>query len=131
MTEDAYPRTRRFLMGRSRDALSEREKVLLESVVDKVERFTAPHTVLKRGDVVDQSTILIEGTIARVIHEDGKRHIVALHVPGDFVDLHGFALKRLDHDVVSIGSVQIGYVPHERIQAILETEPTLARMLWY
>ena len=118
-------------MGRSRDALSEREKVLLESVVDKVERFTAPHTVLKRGDVVDQSTILIEGTIARVIHEDGKRHIVALHVPGDFVDLHGFALKRLDHDVVSIGSVQIGYVPHERIQAILETEPTLARMLWY
>jgi CRP-like cAMP-binding protein len=131
MTEDAYPRTRRFLMGRSRDALSEREKVLLESVVDKVERFTAPHTVLKRGDVVDQSTILIEGTIARVIHEDGKRHIVALHVPGDFVDLHGFALKRLDHDVVSIGSVQIGYVPHERIQVILETEPTLARMLWY
>ncbi|MGC0225632.1 Crp/Fnr family transcriptional regulator [Pseudooceanicola onchidii] len=131
MTDEAFPYTRRFLQGRSRDALSDREKGLLEGLVDKVERFTAPHTILNRGDVVDQSTILIEGTVARVIHEDGKRHIVALHVPGDFVDLHGFALKRLDHDVVSIGSVQIGFAPHDRIQKILETEPTLARMLWY
>lgn len=131
MTDDPYPHTRRFLLGRSRDALTEREKALLESLVAEVERFTAPHTILKRGDVVDQSTILIEGTVARVIHEDGKRHIVALHVPGDFVDLHAFALRRLDHDVVSIGSVQIGYVPHDRIQTVLETEPNLARMLWY
>lgn len=131
MTEDAYPYTRRFLQGRSRDALSKREKALLESLVDDVERFTAPHTILERGKVVNQSTILIEGTVARVIHEDGKRHIVALHVPGDFVDLHAFALKRLDHGVVSIGSVQIGYVSHDRIQKVLESEPTLSRMLWY
>ncbi|WP_088636147.1 Crp/Fnr family transcriptional regulator [Phaeobacter sp. 22II1-1F12B] len=131
MSNQDFPYTRRFLQGRSRDALSEREKGLLEGCVENVERFTAPHTILDRGEVVDQSTILIEGTVARVIQDNGKRHIIALHVPGDFVDLHGFALKRLDHDVVSIGTVQIGYAPHHRIQKILETEPTLARMLWY
>ena len=131
MTEDAYPYTRRFLQGRSREALSEREKAVLEGLVENVERFTAPHTILERGTYLERSTILIEGTLARVIREGDKRHIVALHVPGDFVDLHAFALKRLDHDIVSIGSVQIGYALHTRIQEVLETEPNLARMLWY
>lgn len=131
MTEDAYPYTRRFLQGRSRDALSENDKRLLEGLVDRVERYTSPETILERGNLLNQSTILIEGTLARVINEGGKRHIVALHVPGDFVDLHAFALKRLDHDVVSIGTVQVGYAPHDRIQHVLENHPTLARMLWY
>jgi CRP-like cAMP-binding protein len=131
MTDDDFPKTRRFLQGRSRDALSRREKALLEGLVERTERFTAPHVILNRGAVVEQSTILIEGFVARVITEGGKRHIVALHVPGDFVDLHAFALKRLDHDLVSIGAVQIGYAPHDRIEEILRSEPNLARMLWY
>ncbi|WP_121062599.1 Crp/Fnr family transcriptional regulator [Chachezhania antarctica] len=131
MTEDSYPRTRRFLQGRSRDALDVRERSLLESLVDEVQQFTSPHTILKRGDVQDRSTILIEGTVARVIHEGGKRHIVALHVPGDFVDLHAFTLKRLDHDVVSMGAVRVGYVTHDALTRVLETEPNLSKMLWY
>lgn len=131
MSDDDFPNTRRFLQGRSRDALDAREKGVLECLVERVERFTGPHKVLERGTVLHQSTILIEGFVARVIHGDGKRHIVALHVPGDFVDLHAFALKRLDHDVVSVGTVQIGYAPHDRIEEVLKNEPNLARMLWY
>ena len=73
MTEDAYPYTRRFLQGRSREALSEREKAVLEGLVEDVERFTAPHTILERGTYLERSTILIEGTLARVIREGGKR----------------------------------------------------------
>ncbi len=131
MTDDAFPLTRRFLQGRSRDALDARERGVLEGLIQRVERFTEPVTILERGAVLDQSTILIEGTVARVIHEGGRRHIVALHVPGDFVDLHAYALKRLDHDVVSIGTVQVGYAPHAAIDDVLATEPNLARMLWY
>lgn len=131
MSYDDYPNTRRFLQGRSREALTTREKGVLEGLVERTERFTGPHVILERGTLLQQSTMLIEGFVARVIHADGKRHIVALHVPGDFVDLHAFTLKRLDHDVVSIGTVQIGYAPHARIEEVLRTEPNLARMLWY
>lgn len=131
MTEDDYPKTHRFLQGRSRDALSPREKALLEGLVEGTERFTSPHVILRRGSVIERSTMLIEGFAARVITEGDRRHIVALHVPGDFVDLHAFALKRLDHDLVSIGAVQVGYAPHDRIETVLKTEPNLSRMLWY
>ncbi|MWD28287.1 helix-turn-helix domain-containing protein [Aquicoccus sp. SCR17] len=131
MSHDSFPYTHRYLKGRGREQLSTRECGLIEDLVQDVERYTAPHTILERGHILDRSTLLIEGFVARVIREEGKRHIVALHVPGDFVDLHAFALKRLDHDVVSIGPVQIGHVTHDRLEALMECEPHLARVLWY
>ena len=131
MYDPDHPLTRRFLEGRSRNALTGREKDILEGLIDSTERFTAPHTILERGKELNRSTLLIEGIVARVINDRGRRHIVALHVPGDFVDLHAFALKRLDHDVVSIGTVQIGYAHHDRLEEVLRTEPNLSRMLWF
>ncbi|GGL97315.1 transcriptional regulator [Pseudooceanicola nanhaiensis] len=131
MSREAYPLSHRFLRGRGRSQLSADDCGTIENLFHDVERFTTAHTILERGDVLDQSTLLIEGFVARVIREEGKRHIVALHVPGDFVDLHAFALKRLDHDVVSIGPVQIGYVKHARLEALIPKKPQLMRMLWF
>jgi CRP-like cAMP-binding protein len=126
-----YPLTGRFLMGRARHAMREREKKLIESLVERTERFDGAHTVLERGVRLDVSTMLIEGTAARVMPRNRGRHIVALHVPGDFVDLHAYALKRLDHDLVTVGPSLLGFVPHERLSEILRDEPHLARLLWF
>lgn len=126
-----YPLTGRFLMGRVRHALREREKELIESMVERTESFAAPHTVVERGQRLDQSTIVIEGMVARVVPRKRARHIVGLHMAGDFVDLHGYALKRLDHHLVTLGPARLGYVPHERLRALLSQEPHLARLLWF
>lgn len=128
---DRHPHSWRFLLGRVRHALSERELDIVEGLIENVEHFSGQHRVLERGDVVNKSTLLIEGFVARVIERDGKRHIVAIHVPGDFVDLHGFALKRLDHSVVTIGTARLGYVSHDRLTRLLAEEPHLARLLWF
>jgi CRP-like cAMP-binding protein len=53
-----------------------------------------------------------------------------LHVPGDFVDLHSFLLKRLEHNVMTLVPSRIAIVPHERLVAISERYPHLARLLW-
>ncbi|AJE48869.1 Crp/Fnr family transcriptional regulator [Celeribacter indicus] len=131
MTQDRYPLTHKFLMGRARHHLDDREKGLLEESIVEVQRCPSAHVVLERGDVIERSTLLIDGFIGRVIFENGQRHIVALHVPGDFVDLHAYALKRLDHNVVAIGPVRVGYIPHTRIDELMNTEPHLSRMLWF
>lgn len=128
---ETYPLTGRFLMGRLRHAMSEEEKRTIESLIDTTEEFDKPHTVLARGDLADRSTMLIEGFMLRAIVEDGQRHIVGLHVPGDFADLHVFALKRLDHDLVTIGPARVGYVPHERLARLVAEQPHLARLLWF
>ena len=131
MSVSAYPLSHRFLLGRARHRLSEHERGVVEGLITDVERFTSAHVVLERGDVVSRSTLLIEGFVARVINEGGRRHIVALHVPGDFVDLHAFALKRLDHSIVSIGPVMVGYTTHKKLEGLMQTEPHLSRMLWF
>ena len=131
MGASQYPRTGRFMQGRVRQAMRPREMELLENLVESTEMFTAPHTLIRRGEVAERSTMLIDGFIARSITRGGKRHIVGIHVPGDFVDLHGFALKRLDHDVVTLGHTLVGYTPHDRLVQVMRDEPHLARMLWF
>lgn len=126
-----YPLTGRFLMSRARHAMREREKDLIESLVERTETFDAARKVAERGVPLNQSTILIDGMAARVMPREGGRHIVALHMAGDFIDLHAYALKRLDHDIVTLGPARVGYVPHERLHELLGEEPHLARLLWF
>ena len=128
---EQYPLTGRFLLGRTRHAMGEREKDMLEASIAQVEEFDKPHRIIARGEPADRSTMLIDGFILRTIHENDRRYVVGIQVPGDFVDLHAFALKRLDHDVVTVGPTRVGYVPHDRIAKIHETEPHLSRLFWF
>ena len=133
MVEDAdrYPLTGRFLMGRSRHAMGEREKDILESSITEVMEFDRSTCILARGQLADRSTMLIEGFIIRIIIERDRRYIVGFHVPGDFVDLHAYALKRLDHEVVTVGPTKVGFAMHETIGHIHETVPHLSRLFWF
>lgn len=123
--------TRLFLKGRLRHAMSEREMALIEGLVTQTERVADGTIIQRRAVPATKSTLLLDGFIARTIETDGERHIVGLQVPGDFVDLHAFALKRLDHDVVTIGPALLGHVPHEKLAQILRDEPHLTRILWF
>lgn len=128
---ERYPLSGRFLMGRSRHAMREREKELLESGFHEVAEYDRPHCILSRGELATFSTMLVDGFVLRVIRERGRRDIVGIHVPGDFVDLHSYALRRLDHDVVTLGPTRVAYMAHERIDEIHANEPHLSRLLWF
>lgn len=124
--------TRRFLLGRARDALTEAQKQILESAVSGTKALP-PRTVLqRRGEVVNQSALLIDGVMCRYIDDhEGHRQLVSLQVPGDFVDLHAFPLKRLDHDVASLGPCTVATFEHHTLAEILEQHPRLTRWLWF
>lgn len=130
-SETRHPLTGGFLRGRLRHAMTPEEMDVVEGLIVETERLSGTHVVLRRGEVLHRSTILIEGYVLRVMEDDGKRHIVGINVPGDFIDLHGFALKRLDHDVMTVGSTVLGYAPHESIAQVLEDSPHLARIMWF
>ena len=128
---ERYPLSGRFLMGRSRHALGEREKDQLESIFDPAVQLDPGTCILSRGELANKSTMLVEGYIVRVIREEGRRDIVGIHVPGDFVDLHSYALRRLDHDVIALGPARVAYAPHDRIGRVHEKEAHLSRILWF
>ncbi len=126
-----FPHTGRFLMGRLRDAMSEEEKALLESMVERTEWIDRPTRLVTAGVTCPHSTMLIEGFMLRTLDGPDRRHAVSFHVPGDFVDLHCFALKRLDHHIDTVGRVKIGIIPHTALEEILRDKPHLARVFWF
>jgi CRP-like cAMP-binding protein len=126
-----YPLTGRFLMGRLRHAMTADERAIVESLVEKTERLRGSVTLLERGQLAERSTLLIEGYLLRTIVQNDERFVVGIHVPGDFADLHAFALKRLDHTIVTLGDVTVGYVSHRRLEEVVERYPHLTRLLWF
>lgn len=123
----------RLLMKlRARDLVNEEEEHVLRDAVSEVKEIPAHRTIVRAGVTVSNCTLLVEGLIARYKDlADGQRQILELHVPGDFLDLHSFLLKRLEHNVGSLTPVLIALVPHDALREITERQPHLARLLWF
>ncbi len=116
---------------RVRDQVTEREEQVLRKAIGEIEKFRAGKTMIRSGTTLARSALLIDGLVARYKDlSEGQRQIMELHVPGDFVDLHGFLLKKLDHDIGAITPATIGWVPHDALRRVTEEEPHLSRMLW-
>jgi CRP-like cAMP-binding protein len=128
---ERYPRTGRFLVGRLRSAMSDDERELVEDLIETEDTLAGGDLIARRGVECSSSTILIEGFAIRVIERGGEPHIVGMQVPGDFIDLQGFALKRLDHDIYTLGPARVGRVSHARLQRVIGEQPHLARLLWF
>ena len=114
-----------------RDDLSEDERAVLRAL--PVERRQHAHgdRIVAEGPAPEGSCLLVDGMAMRA-HRIGRarRVISALHVPGDFVDLHGFLLAHLDHDIVAVGPCTIEFVAAEHLEAITRDHPHLTRLLW-
>jgi CRP-like cAMP-binding protein len=114
-----------------RDVLSEEEKRVLEGAIVRIKEFLPDEDMIREGDRLTESTLLLDGFAARYkVLTDGKRQITAIHVAGDFVDLHSFLLKQMDHAVLAITRCTVGAVPHEILREITESHPHLGRLLW-
>jgi CRP-like cAMP-binding protein len=117
---------------RARDVISQEEERIIRGLVAEVAEWPADRTVIRHGQELHQSTLLIEGWMARAMDlPSGQRQVAELHVPGDFADLHGFTLKRLDHDVITITRCRVALVPHDRLKDMTERFPHLVRLYWF
>lgn len=105
---------------------------MLEGAIWRTASFPAGEVVVRQGVPVNVSMLLVQGLMTRHVDAlDGKRHLVAVHVPGDFVDLHAYALKRLDHDVAALTDVTVAIFPHEELERIQKIDTGLTRRLWF
>jgi CRP-like cAMP-binding protein len=110
---------------------SEEERAIRDSVLETRD-VAADEIIVRSGEELSSSLVLLSGWMARSKDlEGGQRQVTELHVAGDFADLHGFTLKRLDHDVLTLSRCTVAVVPHERLKTITEQFPRLARIYWF
>ncbi len=120
-----------FLTTHRTPALAPEDVAALEAAVARTATFAARQIMVRQQVPLTQCTLLLEGFVERYRDTpEGRRQILALHVPGDFVDLHSYPLKRLEHSVAALTEVKVALFPHPAIRALTAQSPTLTELLW-
>jgi CRP-like cAMP-binding protein len=113
------------------DLLTDEERDILRRIVGRERRFLAGEDLVVEGSRPGYSSLLVDGFAARYkLTAEGSRQITAIHVAGDFVDLHAFLLKTMDHGVIALSPCHVSLCDHADLKQVTEQHPHLTRMLW-
>jgi CRP-like cAMP-binding protein len=130
----AGPHSPQTLMIRKLDSifpLSEEEKQALQDLPMQITVFKADQDIVRIGDRPSQCCLLLEGyTCVYKLTSEGKRQIMALHVPGDIPDLQSLHLKVLDNSIATICPCTVGFIQHEDLRRVCERHPRVTAALW-
>jgi CRP-like cAMP-binding protein len=114
-----------------RDRLSPEERSLIEQLPARKRRFDSGDELVVEHSEPSESCLILTGIVARAqFLPDGKRQLTAVHIAGDFVDLHALLLKLMDHSVVALTPCDAAFVPHSSLIAAFEASPHLGRLFW-
>lgn len=117
---------------RARDTLSAEEEQAIRGALGEERSYPAGHILCRANEELTQSTLLLEGMLGRFKDlRSGQRQVTELHVAGDFADLHGFTLKRLEHEILALTPCRVVMVPHDALRRITEQHPHLTRLYWF
>jgi CRP-like cAMP-binding protein len=115
-----------------RIALSSDEERAIRALAGDVRQVAADEIVVRSGDELNSSVLLLDGWLARSKDlASGERQVTQLHVAGDFADLHGFVLGHVDHDVLALTDCRVKMVPHERLRDLMRDFPRLLHAYWF
>ena len=104
----------------------------IRAACDDIRTFPARATLSRQAEPLDRSLLLLDGMMSRHVpgpHRD-VREMVAIEVPGDFVDLHSFPLGTLDHDVSTLTEVRVAMFPHANLRRLMQDHPEAGIALW-
>jgi CRP-like cAMP-binding protein len=128
MNNDARPLARKL---ESILHLSDGEKDAISRLPLQIAEIKADQDIVREGDRPSRSCVLLEGfTCNYKLVADGKRQILAFHIPGDIPDLQSLHLKVLDNGLATITPCRVGFVQHETLREICERFPRIAIAFW-
>lgn len=111
--------------------LSDEEGQVLARLPMQIAVYKADQDIVRIGDRPSQSCLLLDGfTCVYKITAEGKRQIVAFHVPGDIPDLQSLHLKVMDNSLATVSPCTLSFIPHEALQDICNRYPRIAAALW-
>jgi CRP-like cAMP-binding protein len=116
---------------RLHDELASDEREAIVQAARERLTFANGQDLVSEGDRPMRSMLLTRGMACRYrVRPSGERQLMAMHLPGDFVDLHSFLIKEMDHAVGALTECEIVSFPHELLVKLTERYPHLTRILW-
>ncbi|MBZ9894277.1 MULTISPECIES: Crp/Fnr family transcriptional regulator [unclassified Mesorhizobium] len=119
-----------FKVLERRDDLTVQDRAVLQDGPWRVRDYEVDDEIVVEHSEPKESCVIVSGITGRnVTFADGRRQITALHIPGDFVDLHAFLLHVMDHNVVALAPTRMAFIGHDTLRRITETHQHLFRVL--
>lgn len=114
-----------------RDRLSGEEMEALERLNWQTAAFAAASDIIAERSRPARSCLLLSGMAARSMSlANGDRQLAVVHIPGDFIDLHGLLLKVMDHAVVAMTDCRVASVSHAELGRLIAAMPHLGRLIF-
>ena len=112
--------------------LDEEEITLLKEATSDIRATAAKSDIISEGDRPEYLHLIVQGWAARYKSlPNGLRQITAFLIPGDFCDLHGKVLKRMDHSIVALTRCKVAWVASDRFDRLTIEHADLTRALWW
>ncbi|WP_379770983.1 Crp/Fnr family transcriptional regulator [Flaviflagellibacter deserti] len=87
--------------------------------------------IARDHDRPSQCCILLDGLLYRYkLLEEGKRQIFSFHISGDIPDLQSLHLQVMDHNIGTVVSSVVAFVPHETMNRLIDDHPRIRNALW-
>jgi CRP-like cAMP-binding protein len=87
--------------------------------------------LVREGEKVEHCVLLLSGFAYRhKVTGEGQRQIIAVHMPGEFLDLQNSLLGTADHNVQTLTRCEVAMVPVAALRKLSEDRPQVGRAMW-
>ena len=114
-----------------RESLRDADRAALLRLPHTLRTIEHHHFVRREGDRPTHSCLLRSGVVLR--HRtlgDGTRQIVAIHLPGDFVDLPSAMLGTADYSAQAVTRCEVAYLRNDALKEIARARCRIGQAMW-
>jgi CRP-like cAMP-binding protein len=87
--------------------------------------------MVREGEKVEHCILLLAGFAYRhKITGAGQRQIMAIHMPGEFLDLQNSLLGLADHNVQALTRCEVATVPAAALRKLYQDRPRVGQAMW-
>jgi CRP-like cAMP-binding protein len=114
-----------------RSALTGEEHKAILQLPCRAVQVRARTDIVSPGETVDHACLVGKGMVGRFDQmRDGKRQIVAFHIPGDMCDLHSVVAPTAAWGMAALTHSTVIHVPHQDLRRLAFDFPQVALAFW-
>jgi CRP-like cAMP-binding protein len=115
----------------TRAPLTAEDRAAIHALPFTERTLDAASYIVREGEVPENCVLLLGGFAYRhKVTGEGERQIIAIHLPGEFLDLQNSFLGVADHNVQALTRCEIATVPAAALRVLAETHPLVGRAMW-
>jgi CRP-like cAMP-binding protein len=111
--------------------LTSDERQALMDLPMTVRSYVRGQDIVREGDRPIECCLLLKGFASRYrLLPDGRKQIVAFHIPGDMPDLQSLHIQLMDHSVAAMAPTSAAFIPHTNMRDLTQRFPGLLHAFW-